>query len=162
MKKTIYLASVAAWVFAAAGLFAADQGDLHEKMHEMMMQQGGPMPDTRTELKMPEPMKVMHKRMMREHMATLSEITAALATNDLNKAAEAAKSKLGWNPAEERRCSMIEQMTGEKEFLAYGKAVHMKADELADAAKAGKRDIALATLSDLISSCNACHNKYKH
>lgn len=161
MKITLF-AVLGAGLLITTALFAADQGNMHEKMHEMMMQQGGPMPDTRTELKLPEPMKVMQKRMMREHMATLSEITAALATNDLNRAAEVAKSKLGWNPAEEKRCSTIEQVTGEKDFLGYGKAVHMKADELSEAAKAGKRDIALATLSELINNCNACHNRFRH
>lgn len=161
MKK-VFFAVLAGSLVAAAALFAAGQENLQEKMHEMMMQQGGPMPDTRTELKLPEPMKVMQKRMMREHMTTLSEITAALATNDLNKAADIAKSKLGWNPTEEKRCSMIEQVTGEKDFLNLGKAVHMKADELADAAKAGEKDIALATLSELINNCNACHNRFRH
>ena len=161
MKKLFFIVLAASLVTAAV-LFAAGQENLHEKMHEMMMQQGGPMPDTRTELKMPEPMKVMHKKIMREHMTTLSEITAALATNDLNKAADVAKARLGWNQTEEKRCSMIEQITGEKDFLTLGKAVHMKADELSEAAKAGKRDIALATLSELINNCNACHNKYRH
>lgn len=161
MKKVLF-AVLAGGLLTASAPFAADQGDLHEKMHEMMMQQGGPMPETRTALKFPEPMKVMHKRMMREHLTTLGEITAALATNDLNKAADIAKSKLGWNPTEEKRCSLMGQISGEKDFLAYGKAVHVKADELADAAKAGKRDIALATLSELINNCNACHNKYRH
>lgn len=161
MKK-VFFAVLAGSLVAATALFAADQENLQEKMHEMMMQHGGPMPDTRAELKFPEPMKVMHKKMMREHLATLSEITAALATNDLNKAADIAKSKLGWNQTEEQRCSIMGQMSGEKDFLALGRAVHMKADELADAAKAGKRDIALATLSELINNCNACHNRFRH
>src|SRR3989304_2378899 len=104
----------------------------------------------------------MHKKMMRQHMDTLSEITSALAKNDLNKAAEIAKDKLGWNEEEEKRCSIVEKMTGEPDFTKMGKAVHLKADELADAAKAGNRDMAISAMSELIKNCNACHNRFRH
>lgn len=113
-------------------------------------------------MKIPAPMKVMQKGMMRQHMDTVAEIAAALAANDLNKAAEVAKGKLGWNPEEEKRCSMVEKMTGEADFTSFGKAVHQKADELADAAKAGNRDKALTALAELMTNCNACHKKFRH
>ncbi len=158
MKKM--LVSAAAIGFLAAGIsFAAE----HDHMqHETMMKQEGQKSDDRTELKIPAPMKTMQKKMMRQHMATLSEIAAALAANDLNKAAAAAKTNLGWNQEEEKKCSMIEKMTGEPDFTKLGKAVHQKADELADAAKAGNRDKALAAMAELINNCNACHNKFRH
>lgn len=154
------LATAAAIVFLATGIsFAAE----HDHMqHEMMMKQEGQKSDDRTELKIPAPVKAMQKKMMRQHMDTLSEITAALAANDLNKAAEVAKTKLGWNQEEEKKCSMVEKMTGEPDFTKLGKAVHQKADELADAAKAGNRDKALAAMSELINNCNACHSKFRH
>ena len=53
-------------------------------------------------------------------------------------------------------------MTGERDFVALGKAMHTKADELSDAAKAGKRDEALVRLSELIKNCNACHDRFRH
>lgn len=171
MKRTL-ITALAVTVLSAGLVFADEKGHDHGKMMEeqqmppemmeMMKKQGGPKPDDRIELKIPAPMKVMQKRMMRQNMDTLSEITAALAVNDLNKAAEIAKSKLGWNPEEEKRCTMVEKMTGEADFTSFGKAVHMKADELADAAKAGNKDKALMALSELITNCNACHKKFRH
>ncbi|OGP07340.1 MAG: hypothetical protein A2Z89_03600 [Deltaproteobacteria bacterium GWA2_43_19] len=156
MKKVLI---TAAFIFLAAGIsFAAD----HEQMHEMMMKQGGPKQDTRTELKIPEPMKVMHKGIMRSHLDAVSEITAALAANDLKKAAKISKEILGWNDSQEKMCSMFGESTGGKDFLSLGKAMHTKADDLANAAKAGKRGKALAELSELIKKCNACHEKYRH
>src|SRR3990172_1939365 len=148
MKKTFVTA--AAVTFLAAGIsFAVD----HSQMHEMMMKEGGPKTDTRTELKMPEPMKVMHNGMMRQHLDTLSEITAALAANELEKAAEIAKEKM---------CTLFGDMAGDEDFFALGKAMHAKADDLADDARAGNRDKALTDLSQLIRKCNACHEKFRH
>src|SRR3989344_745273 len=157
MKKA--LVTVAVLIFLAEGIsFAAD----HEQMHEMMMKQDGPKEDTRTELKIPEPMKVMHKGIMRSHMDAVSEITAALAANYLKKAAKISKETLGWNDSQEKICSMFGESTGGKDFLSLEKVMHTKADDLANAAKAGKRGKALAELSELIKKCNACHEKYRH
>src|SRR3972149_3082556 len=157
MKRSFVIA--AAVTLLAAGIsFAVD----HSQMHEMMMKEGGPKTDTRTELKMPEPMKVMHNGMMRQHLDTLSEITAALAANELEKAAEIAKENLGWNDAQEKMCAMFGDMAGDDDFLALGKAMHTKADDLADTARAGNRDKALTDLSQLIKKCNACHEKFRH
>ena len=157
MKKA-FVAAVA-FTFLAAGIsFAAD----HEHMHEMMMKQGGPKSDGRTELTIPPPMKVMHKGMMRQHMDTLSEITAALAANDLKKAAEIANADLGWSKGREQQCSVFEPVEDGSDFTKLSTSMHKKADELADAAKAGNRDKALAELSHLMKKCNACHERYRH
>ncbi len=57
---------------------------------------------------------------------------------------------------------MIEKMTGEADVMKLGRAVHLKAEELSDAAKARNRDKALAHLSELINNCNTCHIKFRH
>ena len=142
----------------AAGAFALD----HSQVHEMMLEQGGPKADTRTELKMPEPMKTMHKGIMRKHMDTIGEITAALAGNELEKAATIATKDLGWSDAQEKMCSMFGDLAGDKDFFALGKAMHTKADDLAADARKGDRDKALTGLSYLIKTCNACHEKFRH
>lgn len=160
MKRTVVIAAVVT-LLAGGVSFAIDHTD-HSEMHEMMMKEGGPKADTRTELKMPEPMKVMHKKMMRQHMDSISDITAALAANELEKAAVISKEKLGWNEAEEKMCAMFGEMAGDDNFMALGKAMHTKADDLADNARAGKRDQAFADLSHLIGKCNACHEKFRH
>lgn len=157
MKRTLLFAAAFAMLLSGSAL-AAD----HNKMHEMMMKKGGPKPDERIELNIPAPMKAMQKGMMRQHLDTVAEITSAIAVNDLTKASTIAREKLGWNPAEEERCNMVADMTKQPDFIKFGKAVHMKADELADAAKAGNRDKALEHLSQLIKNCNACHEKFRH
>ncbi len=138
------------------------EGADNSKMHEMMMSSGGPKADARVELQIPAPMKVMQKEMMRQHLDTISEITGALAANDLTKASTIAKEKLGWNPAEEQRCNAVAEMTKQPDFIKFGKAVHLKADELSEAAKAGDRNKALIHLAELIKNCNACHGTFRH
>ncbi|MBI3813459.1 MAG: cytochrome c [Nitrospinae bacterium] len=159
MKKTMLVTAVTG-IFAAAVSFASD----HSHMHETMMKEGGHKSDTRIELKMAESMKAMHKSIMRGHLDALGKITAALAANELEKAAKIAKGNLGWNESEEKMCSIFGESAGEagKDFLTVGKAMHTKADELSADAMAGNRDKALADLSPLIESCNICHEKFRH
>lgn len=159
--KTVVTAVVMSLVLAG-GLLAAEQDQTHETMHEMMMKQEGLKPDERIELKLPAPMKVMQKRMMRHHMDTIAEIAAALGAGDLSRTAQVAKEQLGWSEKWQQECEMVAKMAGEPDLLKIGLAMHFKADELAAAAKAGKGGRALAHLSELIYQCNACHNKFRH
>lgn len=150
-------------LFISGNSFAGHDGHKHDAaMHEIMTGKAAPSADERTELKLPATMKLMQKNMMRQHMDTVSEIAAALAANDLKKAAALSRDKLGWSPAEEQRCGKVSEMTGEKDFLTLGKAVHLEADALSEAAGKGERDKALEHLSKLINNCNACHKKFRH
>lgn len=161
MKTAIATAVVISFLLAG-GMLAAEKDQTHETMHEMMMKQGELKPDERIELKLPAPMKVMQKRMMRQHMDTVAEIAAALGASDLGRAAMVAKEQLGWSEEWKQECEMMEKMTGEPDIFKLGMAMHLEADELAVAAKAGNRDRALMHLSGLIKRCNACHNKFRH
>lgn len=165
MKRILLMAAVigisAGVLIGPIGANVAEGAD-NSKMHEMMMSSGGPKADARVELQIPAPMKVMQKEMMRQHLDTISEITGALAANDLTKASTIAKEKLGWNPAEEQRCNAVAEMTKQPDFIKFGKAVHLKADELSEAAKAGDRNKALIHLAELIKNCNACHGTFRH
>ncbi|MEE9614866.1 MAG: hypothetical protein V3W31_07975 [Thermodesulfobacteriota bacterium] len=118
--------------------------------------------DERAELKLPPAMKLMQKKMMRKHLDTVSEITAALAASELDRAAEVARTNLGWSEEEETKCRKVSRLSGKGEFLILGMAVHKKADELADAAEAGDRDGALKSLAGLIHNCNECHKTFRH
>ncbi|HEY4707997.1 MAG TPA: hypothetical protein VII64_11105, partial [Thermodesulfobacteriota bacterium] len=97
--KRIFFVSLMAGLFA----FGISHADDHKAIHEKMMETGGQKADERIELKLPDAMKVMQKKMMRSHMDTVGEITLAIANNDLSKAAAIAKG-LGWTPEEEARC----------------------------------------------------------
>lgn len=157
MKRALFFMITAGILTAGASIAAEDA-----PMQEMMRKMGGPRADERVELKLPDTMKVMQKRMMRAHLDTVAEITAAIASGDMPRAASTAREKLGWTPQEEQRCNMVGNMTGEKDFVSFGMAVHKTADELAAAAAAGDRDRSLALLSTLIRNCNACHEKFRH
>jgi len=152
--KRIAPAALAAMLFIATASYA--------EQPDGMMPDASMGRDTRTELNLPETMKVKQKAMMRQHLDTLSAITAALAANDLDKAGTIAKEKLGWSFEEEQRCEQVSMMTGEDDLLTLGKAMHKKADELADAASLGDREAALKHLSTLISNCNACHKRFRY
>ena len=149
---TSILILIPIFIFSSASLALSMD---HAAMH------GQNTTDDRTELKLPAPMKVKQKAMMRGHLDTVSQMTLALAENRLESAAKIAKD-LGWSAEEEKKCSSVSDMTGEADFLSLGKSLHKKADELAAAASAGKRDKALIHLSELITNCNACHYRFRH
>ena len=158
MKRILILASVLTISMPAQdmNLLAMEHSAMD---HSAMQSKGGV--DSRVELKLPAPMKVKQKAMMRSHLDTVSSITLALAENRLEDAATIAGS-IGWSPEEEKQCTAVSEKTGEADFLTLGKALHRKADELAGAAAAGRRDEAMVHLSELITRCNACHYKFRH
>ncbi|CBE69003.1 MAG: cytochrome c [Candidatus Methylomirabilis oxygeniifera] len=156
----ILIAVVTITLLTAGFSFAVDYHQMH---NEMMQKQGGPTTDGRTELRhIPAPMKIMHKAMMRQHLDHVSQITAALAANDLNKAAEIAVTNLGWSQERAQECSVFEPVKSGSDYTTLAAAMHKKADELADAAKSGYRDKAFQALAELIHNCNECHKKFKH
>lgn len=154
MKRCIYLFLII-FLFSLLTACSAKHGLMHEPVS------GEPARDDRAELKLPAPVKVKQKAMMRQHLNRVSEITKALAENDLDRAGELSK-KLGWSPEEEKKCSTVSNVTGEPDFLTLGMALHKKADELVAAAGAGDRDKALLHLSELIVNCNNCHYRFRH
>jgi cytochrome c556 len=157
MKRTLITVALIT-LFAASFVFAAD----HEAMHKLMTKQGGPKTDDRRELTMHDPMKVMHKSMMRQHLNTVSEIVAALALNNLTDAADIARTNMGWSKERGEECSVFEPDKNESDFTKLSTAMHKQADKFADAAEAGNRDEALTALSELINRCNDCHNVFRH
>ncbi len=118
--------------------------------------------DERTVLNIPPKMKVMQKRMMRKHMATVATIVSLLAEGRLKEAGRVAKENLGTNPQDVKRCSRMAKMAGEPDFFRLGMAMHEKADELAMHADREHRKMTLKTLAELINTCNACHERYRH
>lgn len=154
MKKHVYLYMIIVLCVLLTAC-STDHGLRHEHMS------GASAVDNRDELKLPAPVKIKQKAMMRQHLTTVSEITKALAENDLDRAAALSKS-LGWSPEEEKKCSTVSNVTGEPDFLALGMALHKKADELSAAAGSGDKDKALTHLSELIVNCNNCHYRFRH
>ena len=130
--------------------------------HEMGQEMGASTPDERAELKLPPQMKLKQKMMMIQHLDTVGEILEALARNRLEDAAAIATDRLGWSPQEEEKCKKVSRLSNEPDFLELGMAVHSSADELAEFALAGKRDLALGAMAELLNNCNACHKRFRH
>jgi hypothetical protein len=154
MRKTLFIAAMAILLMVGVS-FAVDPSPVQETMKQEKSKSDG-----RTELKLPAHFKVMQQAMMRQHMDTVSDIIAALGSNDLNKAADLAQSGLSRSEAEKERCSMVEKITGDKNFVQIGKEMQRKADELADAARGGSRDKAFTALAELFTTCNDCHKRF--
>ncbi len=133
---------------------AGAQGMMHHMMKDVK--------DERTVLNFPPEMKVVQKKMMREHMATVAAIVSLIAEGKLEEAGSLAKEKLGTNPEDIKRCSKMAKMAGEPDFLELGMAMHENADELAEHARMEHRKATLKSLGELINSCNACHERYRH
>jgi len=140
--------------FVSASAFAEESGHSHMS--------GGNTADERTELKLPAPLKVKQKAMMRKHLGTVGEVTGLVAGGDLKGAAKMARQRLGWSPAEAQQCSKVSEMSGEEDFMTFGMALHKQADAFADAAEKGDASAALSELSLLIVKYNACHEHFRH
>ncbi len=148
MKRLLLLA-----VLLVVPSMVAAQG-----MHHMMKD----IKDERTVLNIPAKMKVMQKKMMRQHMVTVATVVSLIADGKLEQAGKLAKAKLGTDPEDIKRCSRMAKMAGEPDFLKLGMAMHQTADELAEHASKGHRDATLKSLAALINSCNACHERFRH
>ncbi|MBE9537135.1 MAG: cytochrome c, partial [Proteobacteria bacterium] len=140
--------------FVSASAFAGESGHSHMS--------AGNTTDDRTELKLPAPLKVKQKAMMRKHLGTVGELTGLVAEGDLKGAGKMARQRLGWTPVEAEQCSKVSKMSGEDDFMTFGMALHKQADAFADAAEKGDASAALSELSLLIVKCNACHERFRH
>ena len=152
LRKIGYL--IVAISFVSASAFAEESGHSHMA--------GGNTTDERTELKLPAPLKVKQKAMMRKHLGTVAEITGLVAEGDLKGAGKMARQRLGWTPVEAEQCSKVSKMSGEDDFMTFGMSLHKQADAFADAAEKGDVSAALSELSLLILKCNACHERFRH
>ena len=153
LKKIGYF--IIAVSFVSSSAFAEESGHVHNM-------KGGAAVDERTELKLPAPLKVKQKAMMRKHLGTVSDLTGLIAEGDLKGAGKMARERLGWTPVEAEQCSKVSKMSGEEDFLTFGMALHKQADAFADAAEKGDTSAALSELSLLVLKCNACHERFRH
>lgn len=152
LRKIAYLIVVVS--FVSGSVFAEESGHLHMAGSNAL--------DERTELKLPAPLKIKQKAMMRKHLGTVGELTGLVAEGKLKDAGKMARQRLGWTPVEAEQCSKVSKMSGEDDFMAFGMALHKQADAFADAAERGDSSAALSQLSLLIVKCNACHERFRH
>ena len=121
-------------------------------------------PDARVAVELPPPMRAHMLANMRDHLAALREIQAALARDETGRAAEIAERRIGMSSLDAHGAGhMAPHMP--KPMQDIGTAMHRAASRFARVAvEAGaRRDLrpALQALSDVTQQCVACHAGYR-
>lgn len=152
-------------LLAGAAGFALAADDMHQ--HQMptggrAAQQAST--DERQLVVYPEALRIRTLANMRDHLLALSEIQAALAANDFDRAADIAESRLGMNSLGLHGAHEVAPFMPEGMQLA-GSALHHAASRFALAAKdagvTGDGKPALAALATMVQTCTACHSAYR-
>lgn len=114
--------------------------------------------DTRTPLPLLPMMAEHQKQQMRNHLAAVQEILAALAHQDFEGVNTATK-KIGYSEPMAQMCNHMG--AGEPGFTPMALAFHRAADKIGDAAKKKDREAVISALSATLSTCVGCHATYK-
>jgi len=116
--------------------------------------------DTREFVKFPEKLKLKLKSNMQDHFFALHEILEYIAYDDLEKAAEVAEKRLGLDARKAHKSGSLAKYMpqGMKE---EGFNMHSAATNFSQVARAGDLESSLESLTEITSSCVACHASYK-
>lgn len=120
--------------------------------------------DTRQRVTMPAPMQEHMLANMRDHLAALGDIQAALAAGKYDQAAEIAENRIGMSSLASHGAShMAPHMP--KPMQDTGTAMHRAASRFAritqEADMNNNLPLALSALADLSRTCVACHAGYR-
>lgn len=128
---------------------------------------GGAMPapaDQRQPVSFPAPLREHTLANMRDHLLTLTEIQAALAKADFDRAADLAETRLGMSSLEAHGAHEVAKFMP-KAMQDAGTAMHHSASRFAlaakDASTSGDLRPALAALSEVSGTCVACHAGFR-
>jgi hypothetical protein len=121
-------------------------------------------PDARVAVELPAPMRAHMLANMRDHLAALHEIQAALARDNTERAGEIAERRIGMSSLESHGAGhMAPHMP--KPMQDIGTAMHRAASRFARVVEeAGvRRDLrpALQALSEVTQQCVACHAGFR-
>ena len=121
----------------------------------MMSQSVG---DTRQPLPLPAMMADHQKQNMREHLAAVQAIIAAIGRDDMDAASKAA-SRLGYSEAMGQMCEHMGAAA--PGFTPMALTFHHTADTIGDAARRGDRAGVLSALDRTLQTCVGCHATYR-
>lgn len=114
--------------------------------------------DERTPLPLTAMMADHQKRNMRDHLAAVQEIVAALVADD-RAAIEAAARRIGYSDSMAQMCQHMG--AGAAGFSERALAFHRSADAIGDAARRGDRQAVMTALATTLSACVGCHATYR-
>ncbi len=132
-----------------------------------------PLPELKPErhaVKLPRDLRESFLENMRDHLSAVSEIQAALAEKNFDKAAEIAKNRLGLDAPSSAACRPGMEMADLAKFMpenirAVGFKMHSAADQFAvDAKNAGTDSdyrAVIDSLSKVTRQCVSCHTQYR-
>jgi len=123
-------------------------------------QSGAADQDTRTKVDLPDMMKTHMLGNMRDHLQALSDIQTALATGQLDKAADIAESRIGMSSLISHNAAHMAPFMPEG-MQNIGTEMHHAASRFAMTANEGDLSKALQALSEVTAQCVACHMNYR-
>lgn len=116
--------------------------------------------DQRELVKLPPMMQQHMMSNMRDHLAALDEILKSMATDDMDKAADIAESRLGMTSLKSHGASHMAKFMPEG-MRAIGTSMHRAASRFALKVQEGDPIPAYRELSGITSACVACHAGYR-
>ena len=116
--------------------------------------------DERIQVDLPQMMKNHMLTNMRDHLAAINEILAALGEQRLQDAADIAESRLGMSSLQSHGASHMARFMPEGMRKA-GTGMHRAASRFALKAEEGDLLKAYQALSDVTAACVACHSGYR-
>jgi len=123
--------------------------------------------DDRQLVALPAPMQEHMLGNMRDHLAALDDILAALATGRVSQAAEVAEARLGMSSLGLHGASHMAPLMPQP-MKDAGTAMHRAASRFALAAQAADieqtyaaQQAVFAALHEVTAACNACHTGYR-
>ena len=120
--------------------------------------------DTRVKVELPDMMREHMLSNMRDHLLALEEITAFLANQNYEEAAEVAENRLGMSSLNLHGASHMGKFMP-KAMGVIGTNMHRAASRFATSARDAELDgglnKAFLALSEVMKQCVACHSGYK-
>lgn len=120
--------------------------------------------DPRLRVEMPAPMQEHMLANMRDHLAAMGEIQAALAKGKYSEAADIAEHRIGMSSLQAHGASHMAPYMP-KPMQDIGTSMHHSASRFArtaqEAAVTNDLPRALNALADLTQQCTACHTGYR-
>ena len=120
--------------------------------------------DTRQPVPFPEPMRSHTLANMRDHLAALGEIQAALGRGDYDTAADTAEQRLGMSSLDDHGAHDVAGFMPQG-MQDAGTAMHRSASRFSvvarDASVTGDLGAAVAALALVSQTCVACHAAYR-
>jgi hypothetical protein len=143
-------------LFLVLLLFSVSSVPTRAEEHSGMMSQGAS--DTWSPLRLPAMMAEHQKQNMREHLAAVQAIIAALGRGHMGGVATAS-ARIGYSQSMGQMCQHIGAATPGFTIMALN--FHHTADGIGEAARQGDRAGVLTALDGTLQTCVGCHATYR-